>query len=92
MAIYLSIALVDQVADTLVEAYGPEATCAVAYRVSQPQEKIHFTNLSDLKALVKREKITHQALIIVGRVLDVDKDKLKHKSKLYDKGFTHGYR
>ncbi len=92
MAIYLSITLVDQVADTLEQAYGSEATCAVAYRVSQPREKIVFTKLADLKTMVKKENITHQALIIVGRVLDVNKDELKHKSKLYDKDFKHGYR
>lgn len=92
MAIYLSITLVDEVADTLAAAYGADAACAVAFRVSQPEERIFFTRLSDLKALVKREKITHQTLIIVGKVLDVEKDQLKHKSKLYDKDFKHGYR
>lgn len=92
MAIYLSITLVDQVADTLAAAYGPDSACAVAFRVSQPEEKILWTRLDDLKGLVKREKITHQALIIVGRVLNVGKDQLKHKSKLYDKDFRHGYR
>ncbi len=92
MAIYLSITLVAEVADTLVEAYGPDSRCAVAFRVSQPEETIYFTVLSDLKTLVERENITHQALIIVGRVLNVEKDQLKHKSKLYDRNFKHAYR
>jgi len=92
MAIYLSITLVDEVADTLVKAYGPDSRCAVAFRVSQPEEKIFHTRLSDLKALVKRENITHQALIIVGKVLNVRKSELTHKSKLYDRDFKHGYR
>lgn len=92
MAIYLSITLVDTVADTLAAAYGPDCACAVVFRVSQPEEKIFRTRLDDLKALVERERITHQALIIVGRVLNVEKEQLTHKSKLYDRDFTHGYR
>ena len=92
MSIYLSISLVDQVADILADAYGPQATCAVAFRVSQPEQKIVYAKLADLKAVVKRENITHQALIIVGQVLDIGFENLKHMSKLYDKDFKHGYR
>jgi precorrin-4/cobalt-precorrin-4 C11-methyltransferase len=92
MAIYLSIKLVEDVARVLKKSYGANATCAIAYRVSQPEEKIVFTRLDDLEAIVKREKITHQALIIVGKVLDVNLNELSSKSKLYDKEFVHGYR
>jgi precorrin-4/cobalt-precorrin-4 C11-methyltransferase len=92
MAIYLSITLVDEVADILAQAYGADATCAVAFRVSQPEQKIFYTPLKDLAKTVKKEKITHQALIIVGQVLDVSHKQLKHKSKLYDREFKHGYR
>lgn len=92
MAIYLSITLVDEVADILAKAYGKDATCALAFRVSQPQQKIFYTPLKDLAETVKKEKITHQALIIVGQVLDVSHKQLKHKSKLYDREFKHGYR
>jgi precorrin-4/cobalt-precorrin-4 C11-methyltransferase len=92
MAIYLSITLIDEVAKILKKAYGKDSICAVAFRVSQPEEKILFTRLEGLKDLVKKENITHQALIIVGKVLDVRQNGIKYKSKLYDKDFVHGFR
>jgi precorrin-4/cobalt-precorrin-4 C11-methyltransferase len=92
MAIYLSINLIDKVTEILSRAYGPEAPCAVAFRVSQPEEKIRFTHIDRLTEVVKREGINHQALIIVGKVLAVGPEELKHKSKLYAADFTHAYR
>jgi precorrin-4/cobalt-precorrin-4 C11-methyltransferase len=92
MAIYLSMSLVDEVAEILKNAYGEKAACAVAYRVSQPEEKIIFTRLSELVKRVQEEKITRQALIIVGRVLEARAGGIARGSKLYDKDFTHGYR
>jgi precorrin-4/cobalt-precorrin-4 C11-methyltransferase len=92
MAIYLSVGMVEQVCLELQSAYGAQAACAVAYRVSQPAEKIFFTTLDRLVETVKKENITRQALIIVGRVLDVGIDEMRYTSKLYDKHFSHGYR
>ena len=92
MAIYLSISLVDEAAKILIDSYGADSACAVAYCVSQPEEKVILTRLKDLAQTVKVEKITRTALIIVGKVLDIDHAKLKHRSKLYQKGFEHGYR
>ena len=92
MAIYLSISMVDEVARVLEKAYGKDATCAVVFRVSQPEEKIIFTHPGKLPDIVRKEKITSHALIIVSRVMDIDKNEVKFKSKLYDKDFSHGYR
>jgi len=92
MAIYLSIGLVQRVVEVLQGAYGPSAPCAVVYRASQPDEKIVYTTLDCLAGEVDRAGIRRQAVIIVGRVLDVSLESLKHKSKLYDAGFAHGYR
>jgi precorrin-4/cobalt-precorrin-4 C11-methyltransferase len=92
MAIYLSMSMVDDVAGILAGAYGPNATCAVVYRASQPEEKVIVTTLTKLAARVTAEKISKHALIIVGKVLNVDPENLKHKSKLYDKKFKHEYR
>jgi precorrin-4/cobalt-precorrin-4 C11-methyltransferase len=92
MAIYLSITLIEEVSAILSEAYGPDSRCAIAFRVSQPEEQIVYTTLGRLAETVKKEKITHQALVIAGRVLDVGIENLVHKSKLYDKEFAHGYR
>jgi precorrin-4/cobalt-precorrin-4 C11-methyltransferase len=92
MAIYLSIGMVDRVVAVLQEAYGRAAPCAVVYRASHPDETIVYTTLDALAGEVARAGIRRQAVIIVGRVLDVSLASLRHKSKLYDAGFAHGYR
>jgi precorrin-4/cobalt-precorrin-4 C11-methyltransferase len=83
---------IDAVADILGQAYGADAACAVVYRASQPDEKVIRTQVRELAARVRAEGITRQALIIVGRVLEVGLADLKIKSKLYDKNFEHGFR
>jgi precorrin-4/cobalt-precorrin-4 C11-methyltransferase len=92
MAIYLSIQQVDRVAAALIEAYGPDAPCAVAYRVSQPEERIVFTTASRLVETVAGEQITRQALIVVGQVLSSENRSDPVRSKLYDRRFSHGHR
>ena len=92
MVIYLSIKLVDEVTRILAQAYGQDAACAVAFRVSQPEQKIIYTKIKDLKSVLQQEKITHQALIIVGKALEARQSGLRHKSKLYAKEFSHQYR
>lgn len=94
MAIYLSITLIEEVADILIRAYGAEATGAIAFRVSQPEEKILYTPLKDLVSTVRANDINHQALIIVGKSLDARNRGagLTHKSRLYAKEFSHAYR
>lgn len=92
MAIYLSIRLIDEVEKILKNAYGADAPCVVAFRVSQPEEKILWTTISKLSQTVRDNDITHQAIIIVGKVLEVSISEMKHYSKLYDKDFQHGYR
>lgn len=92
MAIYLSISLVDEVQATLSRTYGPDATCAIAYKISHPEERIVYTRIGRLSETVRKENITRQALIVVGKVLEITMDNLTHRSKLYDKTFTHGFR
>ena len=92
MAIYLSISMIDEVAGILADAYGEDSTCAVVYRASQPDEKIIVTHLSDLAEKIRTEKITRQAVIVVGKTLGVNTNSLVYKSKLYDKNFKHGFR
>lgn len=94
MAVYLSVSLIDQVEAILSDAYGPDAPAAIAYRVSQPDEKIRFVCIKDLAATVQKENITRQALIIVGQTLGPrmgDGDGVT-PSRLYDKHFSHGFR
>lgn len=92
MAIYLSMGRIEEVAATLAEKYGEHAACAVVYQASQPGEKVIRTRLNELAERVRAEGITRQALVIVGRVLELGPEDLKTKSKLYDKDFEHGFR
>ena len=92
MAIYLSVGQIEEVAATLAGAYGAHAACAVVYRASHPEEKVIRMRLSELVEKVRAAGITRQALVIVGRVLEVGPQDLKVTSKLYDKDFEHGFR
>jgi precorrin-4/cobalt-precorrin-4 C11-methyltransferase len=92
MAIYLSISMIEEVAAVLAKSYGRDAACAVVYRASQPDEKVISTKLRDLAKDVKKENITRQALILVGKVLEYSHDDPVTTSKLYDKQFSHGHR
>ncbi|MDZ7596706.1 MAG: precorrin-4 C(11)-methyltransferase [Desulfobacterales bacterium] len=92
MAIYLSMAQVDEVGRVLSAAYGPGARCAVACRVSHPEEKIVFTRADELARTAWDLGIDRLAVILVGPALEDPAALNALQSKLYDKDFTHGYR
>jgi precorrin-4/cobalt-precorrin-4 C11-methyltransferase len=92
MVIYLSMALVDEVACILSRTYGPDAPCAVAYRVSHPEEKVIATTVAKLSADASSAGIDRLAVIMVGPALDHPAALDALRSKLYDKRFSHGYR
>lgn len=93
MAIYLSISLVQEVQEILAEAYGPDAICVVACKVSQPEERFLPVSIRDLARTVQEEQIKRQALIIVGKTLGHDPVKpVPAKSRLYAEDFSHGFR
>ncbi len=91
MAIYLSSNLAENVGKVLSETYGAEASVVVAYRVSQPGQKIIRTTAGHLAETMKTENINRQALIIAGKVLDFSEEHFP-VSKLYDRTFSHGFR
>jgi precorrin-4/cobalt-precorrin-4 C11-methyltransferase len=92
MAIYLSMSRIEAVADILSREYGADAPCAVVYRASQPGEKIIRTRLKELSEKVQAADIARQAVVIVGRVLEVGPEDLTTSSRLYDQDFEHGFR
>lgn len=92
MAIYLSITLVDKVQRILEKAYGKDFICAIAYKVSHPEERFICVPVNALADTVAAEKIKSQALIVVSKSLNTKKENMVHKSKLYDKSFSHEYR
>jgi precorrin-4/cobalt-precorrin-4 C11-methyltransferase len=92
MAIYLSAALASQVAVVLADAFGPDAPCAVAYKVSHPQERMIMTRIADLAQTLQQAGIDRHAMILVGPAVGRCRDGKMARSRLYDSGFSHGYR
>ncbi len=92
MAIYLSIGLVLEVQEILSGHYGDDFVCAVAVSVGHPEERLIYTPVKELAATVKQEGIKSQALIVISPSLNISRESVKYKSKLYDKDFKHEYR
>jgi len=88
LCIFLSTDQIDKVANTLAQYYGGDCPAAVVYRASWPEQKIIKGSLDDIAAKTISEGIKRTAMIIVGRALSRDIP----ASKLYDQGFSHGYR
>ncbi len=93
MAIYLSIAHIERVSDILSRHYGKDSLCALAYKVSHPDEKIFYSKIKDLSDTVKKNGIKRQTLIIVGKAVETAKNSVDSvRSQLYDSNFSHGFR
>lgn len=93
MAIYLSVGHINHVQKILEPHYGEDAVCAIAYKVSHPEEMIIYTTTSELAKTCQKNKIDRHALIIVGKAVGTAAHSKKvNPSKLYDAGFSHGYR
>lgn len=88
MCIFLSVHAIADVAGELMHEYAEDTPVAVVQKASWPDEKIVRGTLADIADKVAAEGISKTALIIVGNVFRGE----YAKSKLYDPGFTHGYR
>lgn len=91
MAFYLSVHLIGDVVKELLRggAYTEKTPAAVVYRATWDDEKIIKGTLGDIAKKTREAKIIKTALIIVGDVIAPAKYEY---SKVYDAGFTHGYR
>jgi len=74
--------------DELLKGYTLDTPVAVIQKASWPEQKIVRGTLGDIAEKVTAAGISKTALIIVGNVFRGEYE----KSKLYDPGFTHGYR
>ena len=92
MAIYLSVSQIRRVCEELAVHYGHDTPVVVAYRVSWPEEKIIQGTLEDISHKVEEAGIGRQALILVGDALGPASSLGDKRSRLYHRGFTHGYR
>ncbi|WP_025691183.1 precorrin-4 C(11)-methyltransferase [Paenibacillus zanthoxyli] len=94
VALFLSATLAKKVVKEFVEAGWSEDTpVAVVQRATWPDQKIVRTTLRHLDSDLQQAGIRMHAMILAGWALGpgmVDRD--EHRSKLYDKSFTHGYR
>lgn len=89
MVIFLSVHMIESlIQDLIIGGYSPETPVAVVYKASWPDQKIVRGLVKDIAVKVQEADINRTALIIIGRILGDDYE----LSKLYDSGFTHGYR
>ncbi|MBZ0169413.1 MAG: precorrin-4 C(11)-methyltransferase [Kofleriaceae bacterium] len=93
LALYLSIALIDEVVAELQTAYPAETPVVVVQRVSCPDQQILRGTLADIADQVKAARMRTQAVILVGPVLTPDlRQSWDMQSKLYDRRFAHAFR
>ncbi len=86
LAIHLSIRNLAYVREALEPHYGDDCPVVIAYRATWPDELYIRTTLADMKAVVRENKITRTALILVGPVLgDVE----FRDSDLYNPAYSH---
>ncbi len=93
MVIYLSVGMIENVVEQLLEGVYTLATpAAIVSRASWDDEQIVKGTLADIAEKVRTAGIDRQALIIVGDVLAARREGLKARSLLYDGDFSHGFR
>lgn len=88
LCLFLSVAKIGEVAETLAGHYGADCPAAVVQRASWPEERIIRGTLVDIAAKTEAAGIGATAMIVVGRALSRDVP----ASKLYDPSFSHGFR
>ena len=89
MVLFLSTGLLEDVERELMEGgYEPDTPAAIVYKATWPEQRVYRCTVSTLARTAKEKQVTKTALITVGGFLGGQYE----RSKLYDPGFTHGYR
>lgn len=89
MVLFLSTGLLEDVERELMEGgYEPDTPAAIVYKATWPEQRVYRCTVSTLARTAKENQVTKTALITVGGFLSGQYE----RSKLYDPGFTHGYR
>ena len=86
LAIHLSARNLPAIQRALIPHYGGDCPAVAVYRVTWPDEKIIRGTLDTIRDLVRAEKITRTALILVGPVLAAEDFE---DSALYDPAHVH---
>ena len=100
LIIFLSVTRMTRVVRELTQAGYPRSTpVAVVYRVGWPDEQVIRGTLANIAKKVREAKITLQALIMVGNVVEPDNNRSGGDdngqvatSHLYSQDYTHLYR
>lgn len=69
LAVHLSIRNLREIEHALTPHYGPDCPVVVAYRVGWPDQKFLHGTLSTIRGIVRDEKITRTALVLLGPAL-----------------------
>jgi precorrin-4 C11-methyltransferase len=92
LAIFLSASVIEAVVEQLMAGgYPSDCPAAVVYRVSWPDEQVIRGTLGEIARAARAARITKQALILVGPVLDPGVG-AKNRSHLYRPDYTHLFR
>ena len=89
MVLFLSTGLLEKAERELVAGgYAPDTPAAIVYKATWPEQRVYRCSVSTLARTARAHGVTKTALITVGGFLGNPYE----RSKLYDPGFTHGYR
>ena len=89
MCLFLSTGLLEGLQTELIAGgFSPDTPAAIVYKASWPDERIIRCTVGTLAACARENGITKTALLLVGDFLGP----LRERSRLYDPGFTTGYR
>lgn len=89
MVIFLSAGMLEELSARLISGgYRKDSPAAIVYKATWDDEKTVMTTVGDLAADAAEHGINRTALVLVGDFLGRDYE----RSKLYDPGFSHGYR
>ncbi|MES0490213.1 MAG: precorrin-4 C(11)-methyltransferase [Leptospirales bacterium] len=93
LAIFLSATLAEKVSQELLDAgWDKDTPIAIVQKASHPDQLIVRTTVGNLPEAMRENNIKSTAMILAGNALDPSRINHKRVSKLYDKGFTHGFR
>ena len=89
MVLFLSTGLLEEAERELVAGgYAPDTPAAIVYKATWPEQRVFRCTVSTLARTARAHGVAKTALITVGGFLGNPFE----RSKLYDPGFTHGYR
>ena len=89
LCLFLSITLMEKLAEELIPSYGEDCPVAVVHKASMPEEQVVIGTLADIAAKVEQAGIRSQSMIFVGRFLTSTDFA---DSRLYAADFSHRFR